>query len=153
MIRNELRDKELYTQIAPILAGTGISVIELSEFEKDGRCTVRIVIQSAEHNTTIDDCTAAHKLVFPRLELLRSSRDVYLEVSTPGIQRNIKDISEFPAFIGKDVNILQGDDWVSGQLVSSDEEGVVIESGDGQSKIRFADMKKAKLVYNWKEKR
>ncbi len=154
MIRNELNNKELYKQLAPLLLNIGIKIIEISEYEKDGRCTIRLVIQSQNDNTTIKDCTQVHKIAFPRLELLRDSRDVYLEVSTPGIQRAIKDVGEFNAFIGKDVKILHGEDWVDGTLILADEQKITIQKADEEElDILFNTIKKAKLVYNWEGKK
>ncbi len=154
MIRNELKDKELYKQLAPLLLNIGMKIIEISEYEKDGRCTIRLVIQSQNDNTTIKDCTSVHKIAFPRLELLRNSRDVYLEVSTPGIQRPIKDVGEFNAFIGKDVRILSGEDWVDGLLLLADEQKITIKKAeDEEQDILYNTIKRAKLVYNWEDKK
>lgn len=156
MIRNELQNKELYISLEPITDAAGYYLIELSEHEKDGNCTIHAVIQSKNGNTSINDCTKVHRLIFPRIELLRESRDVYLEVSTPGIQRVLKDAAEFRAFVGKPMRILtdQDDDWIDVELFQVTENSIMITTKqDEQRELPFRAVRKAKLVYNWEDRK
>lgn len=154
MIRNELKNKELYNLLEPVVRGAGYFLVELSQSDHHQQTTITAVIQSDSGNTSIGDCTSVHKIIFPRLELLLESRDVYLEVSTPGIQRNIKDTAEFKAFVGKNVKVLVSDDgqWIEGRLFQVTENSIMIHTGDKQElELSFDEIRKAKLVYNWEE--
>lgn len=155
MIKNELKDKTLYQEISAVIDPEEYYVLEVSEHEEHGRCNIRIVIQAAVKNTSIEDCTKVHKLLFPRLELLRSSRDIYLEVSTPGIQRTIKDAEEFKAFTDKQLKIMiiGSNEWIFGRLIGADEESISLQMPEERiEKIKFEDIHKAKLVYNWEDR-
>ncbi|MGM0431661.1 MAG: hypothetical protein ACQEQU_02990 [Spirochaetota bacterium] len=155
MINNEVKHMELYAQLSTVVEANGFYLIEVSEYEKNGKSTIRIVIQSKAGNTTIDHCATVHHLILPRLEVLRDDRDVYLEVSTPGIQRNIKDVVEFKAFIGKRIKVLstREQDWLEGILFQVKENSIMIATEQRESReLPFEEIQKAKLVYNWEDK-
>jgi ribosome maturation factor RimP len=156
MIKDELRNKELYNLLAPVVEAAGFFLVELSEHDHHRTSTITAVIQAQERNTTLKDCASVHKLIFPRLELLLENRDVYLEVSTPGIQRKLKDVAEFKAFIDKDMRILldQDSEWIEGRLFQVTENSIMIRLGqDEQIELPLSAVKKAKLVYNWEDEK
>jgi ribosome maturation factor RimP len=74
-------------------------------------------------------------------------KDLYVEVSSPGIGRVIKDGSEFACYTGRGVRCFRTDisDWYEGILVSCDEEKVVIQGKDGGTEIPYKVIAKAKL--------
>jgi ribosome maturation factor RimP len=156
MIKNDLVSKDIFHQLRQVLDEQAYRIVEISEHDEHGRCSIRIVIQASGRNTSIDDCAQVHRLVFPRLEMLRESRDVYLEVSTPGIQRTIKDVQEFPAFIGKDLRImpLEASDWIDGRLLEAGENGILLQTDELEPLyIAYNTINRAKLVYNWEDKK
>jgi ribosome maturation factor RimP len=70
------------------------------------------------------------------------------------LQRTIKDVHEFSAFIGKEVQVLMKDsvDWFSGTLFKVKDNSSIIILSDGEEKeISFDDLNKVKLVYNWED--
>jgi ribosome maturation factor RimP len=94
-----------------------------------------------------EDCSRVHRAVMPRLELAFEQQDVYLEVSSPGIDRLIKDGEEFRHYIGKVVRCYRADisDWTTGVLESVDENGIVIKTNEEGVKLEFNIIAKAKL--------
>ena len=113
-----------------ILKGLGFSLIELVISRHRGSVQIRLVIYNGKSIGT-NDCSAVHRAVMPRLELFFGSQvsdegtrpDIYLEVSSPGIDRLIKDGIEFTNYIGKEVRCYCTDisDWTAGVLESADE--------------------------------
>ena len=79
--------------------------------------------------------------------MLEDSRDVHLEVSSPGISRNIKTTDEFKIFMGRKVKILSNNvsEWIHGSIESVDNNSVNLSIENGNIKIGFADINKAKL--------
>jgi ribosome maturation factor RimP len=99
----------------------------------------------------IDDCSAFHRASIPRLELAFPGQDLYVEVSSPGIDRLIKDGSEFACYMGRGVRCYRTDisGWSAGILESADEAGVVIEGKEGKIRIPYDCIAKAKLDSQW----
>ncbi len=83
----------------------------------------------------------------PRLDLAFPEQDIYLEVSSPGINRLIKDGAEFACYINRGVRCYRTDisDWTAGILESASEKGIVLKTKDGDVNLDFEIIAKAKL--------
>lgn len=140
------RDSSLYNSIEPVIEGLGFSLVEFTSHRNRYNLTVNTIIYS-KSGVTIDDCSKVFKTIMPRIELLEDSRDVNLEVSSPGTSRNIKTVDEFDIFLGRKVRILKRDDseWIHGSIESVDDNSVNLNNGKQTVNVGFADINKAKL--------
>jgi ribosome maturation factor RimP len=117
----------------------GMSLIEIDVFHRKGRGGGSVQVKAvvlAKETTGLAECALAHHAIFPRLELAFPGKDVFLEVSSPGIHRVIKDGGEFAYFIGRGVKCYRTDisDWTEGVLLAADEEKIVLESFPAESR-------------------
>jgi len=129
-----------------VLKGLGLSLIELVISRHRGSVQVKVVIFNGKSIGT-DDCTKTHRALIPRLELAFEGQAIYLEVSSPGIDRQIKTGSEFAHYKGLIVRCYCTDisDWTSGVLESADENGIIIKTNDGIEALSFDIIAKARL--------
>jgi ribosome maturation factor RimP len=97
---------------------------------------------------SIDDCSRVHRAILPRLELAFPGRDIYIEVSSPGIERRIKDGAEFVHYIGRPVSCYRTDisDWTSGILERVCDTHIVIKGRNGMTSLSYDIIAKAKLA-------
>jgi ribosome maturation factor RimP len=81
------------------------------------------------------------------LELAFPDSEIYLEVSSPGIDRLIKDSHEFAYYISRGVRCYRTDilDWTVGILESTDEKGILLKTNDGNVRLEFDIIAKARL--------
>ena len=140
-------DGQLIFSLNPIVQGLGMSLIELNVFHTRGRgVQVKAVIYK---NGTIgvEDCSRVHRSIMPRLELGFPGQDIYLEVSSTGIDRLIKDGREFAHYIGRHVRCYRTDisDWTAGKLLAVDEEKVILMNEDGETVLNYEIIAKARL--------
>ena len=149
----------LFQSLAPLVGGIGMALIELSVFHGNRRGSVQVkaVVMASERSrsggqssaveTGVEDCARAHRLIMPRLELAFPGKDVYLEVSSPGINRLIKDGSEFVHYIGREVKCYRTDisDWTSGILRGADGEKIVLQADGGETILPYGTIAKARL--------
>jgi ribosome maturation factor RimP len=126
-----------------------MSLVELNLSRHKGSIQVRVVAYK-RGNMGVDDCSRLHHALLPRLELAFPGQDLYVEVSSPGIDRMIKDGSEFAHYIGRGVRCFRTDisDWSSGILQSSDEKGLVLNEKTGAVTLDYGIIAKAKLDYS-----
>jgi ribosome maturation factor RimP len=131
--------------LEPIARGLKLSLVESSVSRHRGSTQIRLVVYK-EGDVSLDDCSAFHRAALPRLELLFAGRDLSVEVSSPGIDRLIKDGGEFRHYRGRYIRCYRRDlsDWFSGLLVSSDEKGIVLEK-DGEHSLAYGIIAKARL--------
>jgi ribosome maturation factor RimP len=130
-----------------VLSGLQFELIELVVSRHRGSVQARAVIYRASHVLGVDDCTKAHRAITPRLELAFPGQDLYLEVSSPGIDRLIKDGAEFAHYRGRGVRCYRTDisDWTAGILESADEKGIVLRLKGECIRLEFDIIAKAKL--------
>jgi ribosome maturation factor RimP len=70
-----------------------------------------------------------------------------VEVSTPGINRVVKDGVELAHYRGRGVRLWRTDisDWSAGLLETADEHGIIIKGKEGTLRLDYALIAKARL--------
>ncbi len=72
-----------------------------------------------------------------------------LEVSSPGIDRPLRKPADFERFVGETATVktrtVGGRATFTGRIASADDRGIVLETDDGEHRIAYDDMSKARL--------
>mgnify|MGYP006273335855 CR=1 FL=1 len=133
-------------EVTPLVEGLGYNLLELVSARRKGTLHIQAILHRPE-GVGLDECAEVHKTLMPRLEVVADTRDIRLEVSSPGLSRSIKSGEEFAHFCGKGVRVLDddADDWVGGIIEACDEESVTIRNGSEMHRFAFATIRKAKL--------
>lgn len=142
-------DSDIYRKdLEELLAGAGLSLVELNVSRHRGSVQVRAVVY-APGGTGIDECARAHRLIQPRLQVLLSEPDFHLEVASPGVDRWIRSDREYSIFEGRGVRILlrEGGEWLTGRIVKADPSGLTIRNARGERTLEYASIAKARLDY------
>ena len=135
-----------------LLRGMGLELIELDVFHGKGRkgsppaVQVRAVVYKPGSLGT-DDCSRAHRAMLPQLEQAFADHDLSVEVSTPGINRMVRDGAELAHYRGRGVRLWRTDisDWSAGVLEEADEQGVIIKGKEGTIRLDYEVVAKARL--------
>ena len=145
----------LIGELEPVVGGLGFALVELDLFRRKGSAQIRLVItkplsDGKENPAGIgtDELSMVHRAVLPRLELILEGRDLYIEVSSPGTDRIIKEGAEFRHYTGKTVKCwLKGaDDWKLGILRDCSKETITLEMAEGIQKLKYETIAKARLA-------
>ncbi len=161
MLATGIQKTNLFMEYEPLLNAMGIALVDINRVERGKNVAVTMVILAKDDEVSVDHCAKVYRLVYPRMELQLGERDLQLEVSTPGLQRNFKDVYEFSLFTGKRVRVYDTskDAWVSGIIAQADTTSVqltqvyiedVKEMIETMS-VAYADIQKAKLDYRWED--
>ncbi|MDR2021433.1 MAG: ribosome assembly cofactor RimP [Treponema sp.] len=136
----------LYDSLEPVTRGLGFSLVELGFSRHKGSVQIRAVVCGAGP-IGVDDCSRVHRALIPRLELAFPGADLYVEVSSPGIDRLIKDGAEFACYTGRGIRCYRTDisGWSGGILESADETHIVLKGKDGMVSLPYEIIAKAKL--------
>ena len=149
------RDTEaLRNELEPVIAGLLFVLVELS-FYRSGKGNARlrlIVTRTASESGSeeaagigTEDLSRIHRAVLPRLELALPNVELYLEVSSPGTDRLIKEGSEFRCFTGKAIKCWCKDKWEQGILRGSDKDKIMLETAQGIQEMKYETIAKARL--------
>jgi len=145
----ELQNNNIYDIVSPVVEAMGYTIVELSSGKVSDDLHIHLIIHSAE-GIGIDDCSKVHRTIHKRIETLTEDRYFYLEVSSPGITRNLKTANEFAVFQGKTVRILleKESEWIKGIIGDSSKIEVNIQTSDEMKKIPYSEIRKAKLDFS-----
>ena len=155
--------RDLFRDVSAMMESLGLLVVEVSQDKEKGSTNMRVVLTKEGSDITTDDLEAAYNVLYPMYQVVCENRDLNLEVSSPGLQRNLKDYSEFRVFKGRDVRVYSTEysSYVSGKIVDSDDSSLVLgayliedkkESGESIT-LKFDTIAKAKLECRWEEKK
>lgn len=130
--------------------------IEYVEYVKEGdRNILRIVLDKKDGIVTIDDCELVSRDVEDRVDSIVSGEYV-LEVSSPGVERQIKNLRLYNKYLNSEIFIKlfkkdeDGKEF-TGILneVNDEEKYIVLKLNDKDKKITLKDIATAHTVYDF----
>ncbi|NNM55408.1 MAG: hypothetical protein HKM05_11910 [Spirochaetales bacterium] len=141
-----LPDDPLFLALDQFLSVEKARLLEVASRTKNGTTKVSLTIYSPE-GLTLEGLAHLHKLLLPKLEELLSTEDLYVEVGTPGLERNLKYNFELELFLDRPIQILrEGDsEWLSGVLSEANDASITLETEKGSVLIDKKEIRKARL--------
>ncbi len=156
---SSLKNLPYYSELEPLVSGMGYNLVELKVVPQNESMHVSVVItgKDASSNIGINDCTKVHRVILLKIQALLGTEDVFMEVTSPGMERNIKNAAEFSLFIGKEIRVWDKTvtEWIRGILISADEKSLVLQTLTDTAKpaqtdnltISYNTIAKAKFIY------
>jgi ribosome maturation factor RimP len=138
--------EKLFAEIEALLAAAGLDLLELTLSRRGKETHVKAVIHVSS-GTGTEQCVAAHRLMFPRLQILLGEQEPFIEVASPGIDRILKSRREWEIFKGKAVRVLdrEGGEWIFGKIVSVEGDRVTLANAGSEFDIDLGRIAKARL--------
>ena len=148
-MEKEKTSENLFSEAESLVESLGFKLVDFNLTRRRRSSHISVVIYSSG-GTGIDECSAVHRLLHSRLQVLLGEAEPSLEVSSPGMEREFKSPREYEIFLGWGMRAYSRSksDWVKGILSSFDEETVVIVSENGPENLSLADIAKARLDYS-----
>lgn len=133
----ELRTEQL---VQPLVDQNNFELVDV-EYVKEGSLYFLRVYIDKEGGITVDDCEVVSRALSDLLDENDFIPDAYiLEVSSPGLGRQLKKDKDFKRSIGEDVEIklyksINKQKEFEGTLTAFDEETITIEFEDGEQMV------------------
>lgn len=148
-----LKSIQHYSDCEPLVSGLGYILVDLKIIP--AKTTVKISAVIASKDVTkdigVEDCSKVHHALLPRLQAILGTEDTYMEVTSPGMDRNIKNAAEFSIFKGREVRVWDKtvSDWVGGVISAADEKTVSLENQETKEiqTVSFENIAKAKFIH------
>ncbi len=147
------------------LAGLGLELFELRSGGTKNRPLLDVRIERTDgEKITVDDCARASRAIEAKLDegAVMGSKYV-LEVSSPGVERPLRNAGDWKKFVGRDAVVTADSTEAGAASLSSKEvriagvegdpgqEIVVVEDASGAAhRVPLAAIRKARLAFNWK---
>lgn len=149
-------DRRLWKSCEDWLAGMGLELDDL-EVAGQGRRLVRITVDGAG-GVDVQQLADASRVISRRLDELDPFEGSYsLEVTSPGLERNLRRPLHFRKSIGRDVTVrtsmeVDGFRHHQGILESVEDEGFVISVHGEARRIAFRQVRNARTRFEWKKR-
>ena len=131
------------------------------QYVKEGKdYYLRIFIEKENDTITLNDCEKVNDLINPILDEKDIIKDqYYLEVSSTGIEKNLRKLEHYEKVIDKEVQVKlfkkdeDGEKEIQGFLKKVSPEEITIEKNGKNVKVAINNITQAKTIYNWEEKK
>lgn len=141
--------EKVYELIKETVESCGVTLWDV-RFVKEGASWYLRVYIDKEKGVTLDDCTAVSHAIDPVIDEADPIEvSYYLEVCSPGVERELTRPGHYAAYIGSKVKLrlYHASDgvkeWVG--ILKSADDPVVIETEDAERAFAFKEISKANL--------
>ena len=161
-----MREKKVGDLVRPVVEAAGLELWEVSFGLQGGRRILRVMVDRAERaggdekdgRVDLDTIAATSQRLSRRLDLegFEQDRPYELEVSSPGLERALREPRHFERSVGQQVKVktvepVDGRRVHEGALVSADAEAIVIASEGGELRVPYDGIASARTVFEWKK--
>ena len=141
--------------IRPVVEAAGLELWDVTFRRETGRRVLRVTVDR-DGGIDLDTITEISERLSRRLDLEGFAADTpySLEVSSPGLERSLREPRHFERSVGQNVKLktaepVEGRKVHEGALVSAGPEAIVIASEGGELRVRYQDIDSAKTVFEW----
>ena len=140
-----------YKECAVLVEGLGYKLVDLKIIPAKTITKISAIVTTVnpDENIGVNDCAKVHRVLLPKLEELLGTEDTTMELTSPGIEHNIKNAAEFAVFKGRNVRVWDKEitDWIGGKIISADDKSVTMEKENGEQITElFENIAKAKFI-------
>jgi ribosome maturation factor RimP len=160
-----VREKGVGDLVRPVVEAAGLELWEVSFGREGGRRILRVTVDRRVGDTRadgagvdLDTIAATSQRLSRRLDLegFEQDRPYELEVSSPGLERALREPRHFERSVGQQVRVktvepVDGRRVHLGALVSADAEAIVIASDGGELRVPYDGIASARTVFEWKK--
>lgn len=147
--------ERLTALLEPVVRSEGLLLVELSWRREAGGQVLRLYVDRPGGGVTLEECAAVSRQAGDLLDVEDLIGVPYnLEVSSPGLDRRLKDPREFDIFAGRPARLVVSDEQggsqtLTGVLKGRMGEDVLIEVAGKVRAVPLARVAKARLEIDW----
>ena len=140
----------LDTQIGKIIEANGAALYDIEVVTEFDETIYRVLITKVG-GVSLDLCATISHELSPFLDVHPPMSEQYrLEVSSPGIERKLTKPVHFKNAVGEKVKLkLGGGDKLKGLLKSADDNGIVVETKQGDESFSYGELNTSKTYFDW----
>lgn len=127
--RSSILKERIAQIVAPIFDSYAVHVLEIHASQQRVNIVVHLKIYSPDNLDALR-CAEIHRVILSRLQVVLNSQDITLELSSPGLNYQFKQETDFQLFRGRQVMVLTKphNEWVVGVLCDYKNDFIVIDN-------------------------
>ena len=147
----------LWELFEPVVTGMGYELVEIEHQPHSTNGVLRLYIDK-ESGIVVEDCSAVSRQISALIDVEDPiSGHFNLEVSSPGLDRPLRQVKDFQRFSGEVVKIktgmaIEGQRNFKGLLRGIENDQVIIECEDKEVRLPLSAIDKARLVPDFEKK-
>ena len=128
----------------------GANLYDIVTVKEHDRNIFRVLV-TTPNGISLDKCAEISRMISPILDVDEPMGGEYiLEVSSPGIERKLRKKEHFIASVGEKVKIKNfATETYKGELISADNEKIVVKTEFGEEKITYDNILAAATYFEW----
>lgn len=132
-MKNDALVTQIYEMVKPIADELNYEIYHVEYVKENGEYYLRIYIEK-EGGITLNDCEALSRRVSDIMDEKDPIEEAYfLEVSSPGLNRNLFTESHYKRFVGREIMVkltkaIDGKKNIKGILKEVNEENIIVEA-------------------------
>jgi ribosome maturation factor RimP len=140
--------------VRPVVESIGLELWDVSYRREGGRRILRVAV-TRSGGVDLDTISQTSEKISRRLDVEDFGSDRYdLEVTSPGLERALKERRHFRASLGEQLKVktvepIGGSKVHRGALVSADAEAFTIATDGGELRVPYDDVASARTVFEW----
>lgn len=146
------KQQQLFDMLAPTVRAEGLELWAIEIIGRANRATLRLVIDHSERPVSVEDCETVSRQVSRILDVEDPLPERYtLEVSSPGIERSLHELSHFERFIGYLAKIklkvpFERRKNFTGVIVSVENQSVCIQQDETEYEFPIEHIERGQLI-------
>jgi ribosome maturation factor RimP len=142
--------------VRPVVESAGLEMVEVGLHREQGRQVVRVTVDR-EGGLDLDAIAELSERISRRLDLEAFDPGPYsLEVSSPGVERALRDRHDFARRVGERVRVktarpLEGSRRLSGTIVEAGPDRLGLATERGVMLVPYQDITSARTEVDWDE--
>ena len=136
--------------LAPILSAQGAELVQVAALKEHGRPTLRVLIDTPD-GVRVADCARVNRVLRDHEGLLGLiGEEMDIEVSSPGVDRPLRRLSDYERFIGQRTRVVLRESdgskrQMTGRLCAVEGELVRLEVGGSEIEVSFSSIIRGNL--------
>jgi ribosome maturation factor RimP len=143
---------ELEESIKLAVEGCGVDLYDIHQTKEHKINILRVYITS-KNGVNLDQCAHVSRMISPLLDIEEPMNGKYtLEVSSPGIERKLKNLHQFKCSVGSNVKVKEySTQTFKGELLCVTDDGIITinDIDSGEQEIKYDDVLAASTYYDW----
>lgn len=141
--------------VLPVLKEIELELVDIEYLQEGGYWYVRIYIEKLDGDVSLDDCAKVSMAVEDDIDKLIDKK-FFLEISSPGVERPLKREKDYIRFTGSKIKVslkhkINEKKNFEGILSKFENDTVFLMTDDEELEIPFKEVRKANLVYDFKD--
>jgi ribosome maturation factor RimP len=135
--------------IKKIVENEGFSLYDIETVNDCDNMVYRVYITSP-NGVDVDSCSKISRLISPLLDVEEPLKGAYFfEVSSPGIERKLKNIEHCKASIGENIKFKSDGEKYEGKLVELKDKALIIDIDGEQKEFDFSLCSNLRTFFKW----